>query len=158
MCFTMFLSGCANDLFNSDEDQLVQEKYDGVDERLWSYFADFEKEALSRGKVIDIRALKITGLVAEIAEPGVLGQCRYSTQRPREVTVDETFWKNSPKLYREFVVFHELGHCVLDRDHKEDMDHAGQCLSIMRSGLGNCSDGYSNRTRTYYIDELFGAI
>ena len=72
------------------------------------------------------------------------------------MTIDKTFWNRSSELYKEFVVFHELGHCVLDRNHKEDKDSRGRCLSIMRSGLGDCLDAYSSANRTYYLNELFG--
>ncbi len=63
----------------------------------------------------------------------------------------------SSELYRfrEFVVFHELGHCDLGRDHRDEAFDNGVCVSIMRSGLGDCRDYYHPRTREGYLDELF---
>jgi hypothetical protein len=56
---------------------------------------------------------------------------------------------------KEYIVFHELGHCVLNRPHTEDSFSNGVCSSIMRSGNGGCYDYYNRFTRQYYVDELF---
>ncbi|MEO1434246.1 MAG: hypothetical protein AAFV80_01835 [Bacteroidota bacterium] len=129
--------------------------YPNVDERLWPYYSQFEQEAAMRGLSIDLAEAEIEGQIAEIHEDGVAGQCAYSSAAPNLVTVDATFWNETNALFREFIIYHELGHCVLDRDHREDADVNGRCISIMRSGLGDCRDAYHSGTREDYIDELF---
>ncbi|MEL6124666.1 MAG: hypothetical protein AAFR14_13205, partial [Bacteroidota bacterium] len=60
--------------------------------------------------------------------------------------------------YREYIIFHELGHCVLFRDHVDACFANNTWTSIMRSGHGSCFDNYTSRTRPYYIDELFSSL
>ncbi len=66
-------------------------------------------------------------------------------------------WKQMNDRQREMLVFHELGHCVLGRQHKNDELLLGECASIMKEGGENtCVDNvFSESWRRYYIDELF---
>jgi len=59
-----------------------------------------------------------------------------------------------PAMQKERLVFHELGHCVLNRSHLETVGTDGHCLSIMNSAQ-RCSDNYNAQTREKYLDELF---
>jgi hypothetical protein len=129
--------------------------YPGVDERLWPHFAEFESEAAVRGLNIDLIRLNIEGVIESIDEDNIAGMCQYGGNQPRLLTVDENFWNRSDYLYREFIVFHELGHCALSRDHSEIESTKGICQSIMRSGLTGCRDNYRTSTRDQYLDELF---
>ena len=144
------------------EDEVVEEiappepiGYPGVDESLWTYFERFEEEGRQRGIAIDLRSARITGMLEEIERNRVLGQCNYRRGNQNHVTVDEGFWNQTSDLGREFVVFHELGHCFLLRDHLESAFANGACTSIMRSGTGSCRDNYNRFTRDAYLEELF---
>lgn len=129
--------------------------YPGVDESLWPYFERFEEEGERRGVAVDLRAARISGRLHEIAKDRVLGQCNYQRNNHNRVTVDESFWNNASDQGREFVVFHELGHCFLLRNHLETIATNGACTSIMRSGTGQCRDNYNRFTRETYLAELF---
>ncbi len=161
-----FISSCTfNDDLDTQEDELAEtieeeEKtltYPLADEALWSYFESFEKEAQIRGLNYDLDALEITGVIEEISDEGVAGTCQYG-QHIHHVTVDKTFWNNSSNLRRELVVYHELGHCVLFKDHTENYNNEGICLSMMNSGTAPCSVAYNSQNREYYIDELFANL
>lgn len=159
----IFFSACTQELINDTptieepEDEVVVDNnsYPGVDQALWPYFARFEEEAQNRGFVFDLRALTITGVIEEIDEDGVAGQCNYFSHQPNHVTIDLEFWNRASDRGREFVVFHELGHCVLARDHREAAFSNGTCRSIMRSGVEDCRDNYSRVTRSDYLNELY---
>jgi len=156
----LVISACSEDreIFEQAEEQEIPEEpigYANVDEALWIYFERFEEEAASRGVTIDIRSESITGKISEIHDEHVAGTCNYNYRTPNKVTVDLGFWSRSGDRYREFVVFHELGHCVLYREHKENANAYNICESIMRSGTGNCLDNYNQATRGAYLDELF---
>jgi len=127
----------------------------GVDIQLQSYFNTFETEGRQRGVNLDLSEYELTGDISEIHQDNVAGQCQYSSNRPNAITIDKSFWKNASPMLREMVVFHELGHCVLARGHREASNHNGHCLSIMRSGTGSCSTLYNAENRKYYLDELF---
>ena len=151
----LLVSACA------EEQDVMQEiapepvGYEGVEEDLWPYFERFEEEARRRGVEVDLRAARITGRVQEIEQSRVLGQCNYQRFNHNRVTIDETFWNRTSDLGKEFVVFHELGHCFLLRDHLESAFSNGACTSIMRSGTGTCRDNYGRSTRDAYLAELF---
>ncbi|GJM28305.1 MAG: hypothetical protein DHS20C17_09400 [Cyclobacteriaceae bacterium] len=140
---------------NPEEIVPEEVKFPGVDAELKEYFQRFEDEAATRGINVDLAAIGITGVILEIDETHVLGRCSFPRAQPNRVTVDQTFWNRGSDLFREFVVFHELGHCFLLRSHLEDQLPNGACSSIMRSGNGTCLDNYSSRTRNFYVDELF---
>lgn len=129
--------------------------YENVDSELWSYWESFEEEAALRGVDIDLEALELVGIFVEIDQDHVAGSCTFSSNQPRVIRIDRTIWKDLPDRYREFIVFHELGHCVLFREHDESTDRQGNCLSIMRSGVDGCRDAYNEDTRGIYLDELF---
>lgn len=144
-----------NELAPSTEEIEEVIGYPDVDEQLWVYFQRFEEEAANRGIFIDLRGSEVSGEVESLGEDGVAGQCTYNSHLPNHVTIDQGFWEESSDLYREFVVFHELGHCELARDHREGQNSNGTCISLMRSGLENCRDNYNPVTRSAYLDELF---
>ncbi|NNF35132.1 MAG: hypothetical protein HKN68_13545 [Saprospiraceae bacterium] len=142
-----------------NEDPIVEEEqmlpYPGVDDRLWPYFERFELEGEQRGITLNLNTLNIQGRIESIDEEHIAGTCQFRGTSPRLVTIDSEFWNRSSDLFREFIVFHELGHCALRRDHDESASSSGVCLSIMRSGTTDCFDQYSVNTRAYYLDELF---
>lgn len=159
----LVLSSCYPDTENFDEDNTPfpnsntntgQKTYSNVDHRMWSYFQSFEKEAALRNINIDLEALEITGDIKEIEDDGVAGSCQFG-QHIHHVTIDQSFWDNTSTTGREFVIYHELGHCGLARGHYEGMNSEGLCLSIMASGLGECRSAYNGINRDAYLDELF---
>ena len=141
--------------YSTTADTPAIREYADVDEELWFYFQRFELEAAARGINIDLNQAGIIGVIDEIEESNVAGRCNYHSQFPNLVTIDNRFWRNSNTEYREAVVFHELGHCHLLRDHREAQNNQGQCLSLMASGVGSCILAYSPQTRNTYLDELF---
>ena len=157
--YSLFLSlAVAGMLFACEEPEVIEPqpvKFPNVNPQLKVYFQRFEDEAAARGLKVDLTSSGITGTILEIDERHILGRCSYPRAQPNRVTIDRTFWSRGSDLYREFVVFHELGHCYLFRPHLEDRLSNGACASIMRSGNGPCLDNYSQRTREFYVNELF---
>lgn len=138
----------------SDTNDTATKSYAKVDQRLWPYFEAFEIAALERGYIYDLNDLGITGVIRRINDNGVAGTCQYGTHI-HHVTIDSDYWEIASKLNREYVVFHELGHCALGRGHKEDANQSGYCLSLMNSGTTDCRVLYNNNNLDYYQDELF---
>ena len=103
----------------------------------------------------DLKELNILGIIENIEEEGVAGHCKYGDHIDNEVTIDSDFWSRTNNVLREFVVFHELGHCVLLRDHDESVSDDGTCESLMRRGVQDCRDNYNSSTREGYLNELF---
>jgi len=81
-----------------------------------------------------------------------------STPDDKIIRIDTTTL--SWKLYREALIFHELGHVYLHRGHRDDFFVSGRPKSIMNSiQLPIYTDSTSLSTnpdyRKYYINELF---
>lgn len=158
--FTLLLlnlvSACTQeeDLMLPEEEQ--KPLYPNVEEALYQYFSRFEEEARARGFNYDLTNLEISASIEEIEQEHIAGQCACNRFRsPRKVTIDRSFWNRASDLYKEFIIFHELGHCVLDRRHLESSLPNGACASIMRSGNSECLDNYDLLSRDFYVDELF---
>ncbi len=136
-------------------EKTINMEFPSVDVGLWPYFQRFEEEALNRNIKVDLHQANITGFITDISNYKIRGQCSNS-DNSRRVTIDKSYWNKASESEKEFLVFHELGHCYLGRVHDESKDTRGICLSIMRSGPGDCRDNYNTTTRSILINELFG--
>lgn len=134
-------------------------KVDGVrlDEELEPYFIIFQDEAAERGIVFNNEIEQIEGYLQNIIDDGVIGACRRNDGEGtnRSIFFDAPYWETATALEKEYVVFHELGHCFLNLDHDDRENEKGECISIMASGTGSCRDNYNGLSRTELLDELF---
>jgi len=89
-------------------------------------------------------------IFADIADEEVGGTCTNS--EPPLIVIDTPYWNEITELGREQLVLHELGHCVLNRDHKENM-LSGLPVSIMYS-IHFGDEWYYAQNRAYYLQEL----
>ena len=97
------------------------------------------------------------------------GQCndrRLEVERQKRVGINANIncWENHHEL--ETLIFHELGHCLLGRDHVTDTLPNGDPKSLMVPGdltvfapcryvFGDADDCNNTYKRAYYIAELF---
>ncbi|HEV7348651.1 carboxypeptidase-like regulatory domain-containing protein [Telluribacter sp.] len=129
-----------------------------VDSEMAPYLLRFEKEAARRGVNISQQLKEIDVAFGTVANDGIYGQCTRSTKQRKRILINRVQWRKDEDLAHERIVFHELGHCVLDLPHSNQAFSNGTCQSIM-NGTENgfsCAQNYSYRTRTYYLDQLFG--
>ena len=151
MMVILICSSCA-----SDEATPELKEYQNVDERLWSYFQDFEEAGEKRGFEVNYQENRIVALIEEIETNHIGGQCLQPPSGSKRIIIDEDFFINTEdELIKELVIFHEIGHCLLGRDHRDDSFQNGICKSIMRTGTGECLDNYKANTRERYLDEMF---
>lgn len=126
-----------------------------VDVPLQVYFDRFIHEAAARDLDVEYATYQVDAQIGDIIEKNVIGQCAWSGAHQHSITIDEQYWRTANDLQREFVVFHELGHCVLGRDHIDGDDVNGNCVSVMTSGTGPCRILYNSQNRNELLDELF---
>ena len=151
LCIIIFLS-CQNDPIVDDSSEALDSNIPSL---LSPYFETFRVKALEYDLVVDYSVANVTAEIKLINEGAVAGSCTTNGHDIRHITIDQTFWNQSSHLTKEMVIFHELGHCILGRGHKESSFANGICHSIMRSGLGTCRDAYTAENRDYFIEELF---
>jgi len=126
-----------------------------IEAELKVHFSQFKIEADLREVNVDMHIINISGYVENIRERGVLGQCKSYSDGSSSVIIDNNFWQNATDSEKEYIVFHELGHCALDRSHNNSHDENGVCRSIMQSGENECNGTFNQNNRKELIDELF---
>lgn len=116
------------------------------------YLNSFMEEANIRG--YDYTNNNVSFYFADIIIPNRAGIC-YDNDR---IVIDREYWYYANNKKKELLIYHELGHCILNRDHKNHKTNSGECLSYLKGSENgfNCSFNlYSSFWRKYYIDELF---
>ena len=124
-----------------------------IDDELSPYFTSFEEEARARGLEVSLTDNNIGGRIEEI-DDDIVGQCWQNSEQGY-IIIDADYWSRASSIDREFIVFHELGHCYLQREHLDERDARGVCTSIMNSGTSNCVRLYTSHNRSDLLDELF---
>ncbi len=132
-----------------------------IDNSFVDYLHRFENEASRRGKNFD---LSTTGLIIEFADlkDNTAGLTHY--EDPIRIEIDQTYWNNistsaGADLMKEDLLFHELGHGLLERRHLNSILENGDWKSMMCGG-DKVNDrawniNYRGVRREYYINELF---
>ena len=134
-----------------------------IDPKLELYVKAFVDEAKKRN--IEI---KLENLVMKFDKESleICGHYLKDKTGQREIVINPSCWDTTPEQNREALAFHELGHCFLNRLHRDDLLPNKAPASIMNTQNNGpyepCiypieGDNTCNKTarRSYYIDELF---
>ncbi|MEZ4848016.1 MAG: hypothetical protein R3B93_05215 [Bacteroidia bacterium] len=120
------------------------------------YVDRFIAEGAVRGYEIDFSD---TGLLIEFRDAVDTESGGVCFLGRHHIQIEKFYWDNANDLEKEGVIFHELGHCELDRLHRNDTLPNGEWLSRMRGDpipqWASAVINYSGSRREYYIDELF---
>jgi hypothetical protein len=86
-----------------------------VDSQLIPYRNAFVRESRKRDAAVDID--KLSMIFGDLdSSSGEIGNCMFKGDLPF-IRIDRRWWLVASDLEREEVAFHELGHCILNRDH-----------------------------------------
>ncbi len=130
-----------------------------VPAELESYITLFEQEAATRGIDMNIDDL-VVAYGQELEDNGTeaAGLCHYETKSMAPfIELDTTSFNWEAHEYsREALVFHELGHCILERrSHNNALLSNKNYKSIMKATGEPSYAGFNYFKRAYYLDELF---
>ena len=143
-----------------------------IPNKIQTYVDQFIWEAEKRGVDVDVSKLSFefeVGIDGGSAQYSIVGICTRS-DKLHLIKIDtlNSLWLLSGDLGKEEVVFHELGHCLLGRLHKDEKFLSDDFASIMRTvgllqygDLNNFSSlfidpsGLLAHRRDYYVEELF---
>ena len=129
------------------------------------YVQAFRDIARQRNITIPFDNLVVT--FGQTQNPDACGQCTRAAGKTPRITLkaDDLCWKNANQQERETLVFHELGHCWLNRDHLDTRFTNGIYTSLMNANdvtiYATCRYPIGNDVcdkrprRLYYLDELF---
>lgn len=123
------------------------------------YFEIFEREAERNGVIVHNRLKKIKVKFAkdlgttDSDKRNIIGLCEYHDDGENIVSFKIKDWNEGNGDFRESLVFHELGHCVLYRDHCDAKISEEVPVSNMHPTLPYPHD-WAYR-RKHYIKETF---
>jgi len=123
-----------------------------IPERIITHYEMFLYEAELRGVYLSDISLTII----ETKKPFESGSMAQSFKNEGHITIDTTQFNKYPDLTREFIIFHELGHYLLNRPHTYDQLEDFSPASIMYWNDWAYYKGTREELREYYLDELFG--
>jgi hypothetical protein len=128
-----------------------------VDSDFEEYVQRFIDEGAARGVEIDFGD---TGLLIEYSDKMVVGASGFCYLGEHHIVIDKSEWNALTDTQKEYLLFHELGHCELDRRHKNDQFDNLLWKSLMRGDplVGtqqNIPVPYFGFRKNYYRDELF---
>ena len=87
-----------------------------------------------------------------------LGVCLYLSNTPKKIFIDKTVWdKVEDKLFKKHLIYHELGHCYLNRPHTEDMIFLYDGRLVPKSLMYPSMFYYEKELWDYYVLELFNS-
>lgn len=121
------------------------------------HLSRFVERAHESGHGVDLVNLEMdfgdTSQVEVKGEKNVaVGYCQQTPTGPK-IVINEKFWKGSSETTREMLIFHECGHCLLGRAHREGFNSYGDLTSLMHWSLP--SDKMYLTHYRYYMFELF---
>lgn len=108
---------------------------------------------IEQAKKHNVRLLSVDALNVVFGQ--VSNACGRYDPDTHEVTIVPYCWDAFPESSRESLMFHELGHALLKRDHKSDLLPNGDFASLMTPDPVTLYNEYTARKRDYYFDELF---
>jgi Zn-dependent peptidase ImmA (M78 family) len=132
-------------------DERNSECIDNMPIEVRDYVRDFMYQSEKRGRKLNLKNLRVKFVDENIiSSDGVSAEALY---RPSEHTVfinkNSNVWIQNPRS----TVFHELGHAILKRDHRDEVDSFGYPKSIM---VKQCIDDYRmDDDEQYWFAELF---
>jgi len=133
-----------------------------INAELAPYIDLFLLEANKRGITLELENLEAFFLPEIVSNGSILCGQGFGPAFGNDfigISISNLCWQELDESGKEILVFHELGHALLERQHRNTKLGIGRNQSIMFSG-GNCAieDSYDlcqTELRSYYLDELF---
>ena len=118
------------------------------------YVSSFFNDARDNGLNIYLSDYDLTIAFSELEDAA--GTCNSSNNT---IYIDSSEWyERMTETNRKWLIYHELGHCILEREHAVGAFENGECKSIMNSHISNseCFTNFvSDSWQEYYVGELF---
>lgn len=116
------------------------------------YVDRFISEGSKRGVKVDLSGYKVS------YGDTLKYYCGYAFYDKKQVIIRYDCWQGLTDLDKEILMFHELGHAYLGRNHNNNLLENGDYKTMMFNGnqFGLYAE-YSIEKRKYYLDELFNS-
>lgn len=139
---TLVLTACGQNLSTNKDPRTIS----GVDPAFVPY-VELYKSMKGRGLSYDIP------IAFGNQDGNVIGVCTRWSSGHRQIQIDPTYWNDPYTTEHEKIslIFHELGHCDLNRDHVTALRSNNWPVSLMYP----YNYGYNSPDESYYFNELF---
>jgi hypothetical protein len=152
------LSGCGviNGFDNQEKGPSFVRQFSTTDGGFLSYITAFE----NNGKLeLNDTSYSVTNVPINFGDTenvAYVGVCFTYSNGDKEIIIDKQWWDRVSPTSRESLIFHELGHCALNRVHNdEEIEKNGKTVraSIMNPGVVSAAD--YNTYMPGYLHELY---
>jgi hypothetical protein len=92
-----------------------------ADSELYPYYKDFM--AFSKKKCSKIETPNQFLLTFGTLKNDQIGLCYTYPFNKREIFIDESYWGIATEIEKRQLIYHELTHCILDKDHVNDAEN-----------------------------------
>jgi hypothetical protein len=125
-----------------------------VDNRVKNYVELFRREAFVRNIILSDGDMNVEIRFDKLKD-GIRGSCFLEKNL---IILDSVTWFKRDSFDNEWVIYHELGHCILKKEHSNENLARGECKGLMSNHEGNqCFINFKSPAwRKWYFDELFG--
>ena len=141
-----------------DDLQTLDDVSENVEPEISPFIESFIQEAEERGFTFDFKGFEATFSDEDINDnEDICGQASPFSDSRDFITIrrNDQCWIGQPNTTKEALVFHELGHALLDRPHRDDRFPNGLVKSTMESGMLGPYNEFSPLLTQYLFDELF---
>lgn len=155
----LFINACGVPLsLRNDRRQKTDEsrQFATTDSAFATYVATFEQQGAQKTGNPDFRIGDIPINFGDTENPHFQGVCFEYSDGTKEIIIQKNWWDNVDQSYRESLLFHELGHCRLGREHDNTLvpsNDGDKKLSMMSAVIVNSNEYSANRDA--YLTELF---
>jgi hypothetical protein len=115
-------------------------------------FDNFRFEAHRRGLRVEITDIIVIFAAMDANE--MIGYCWQRDNMTPIVAISREFWQTASLYQQEILMFHELGHCLLQKHHNNALDGNGMPRSIMNERMFDVY--YYETYRESYLQQFFG--
>lgn len=146
-----------------------------IDQAFEPYLETIQKEVSARGGPVYFTRISSVVFISQFPSQDLDGFCAWNTDKhgytERVITISRVFWDSASDNQKIALLAHELGHCVLHREHdaekidftREDGESVKVFQSVMyprAAQVGTLLDAFASQDQDslsdHYFDELLG--
>ena len=132
---------------------IEQYRYNYLDSQFNPIIKSFIYEARLRGHLVDLTNVSMTfGNIRVKKSDRTVGYCARDPMGGMVIKINISTWDDLGPYQKEELVFHEMAHCLIGREHCRKVDKVGP-ISIMFPQV--LSEAYYKEHREELVDELF---
>lgn len=143
---------------SDDDPASLEDVSENIEAEISPFIESFVEEAAIRGASFDFKGFEATFSLEDIDDNELIcGRASGFSESNNSITIrrSDLCWIQQSDTRREALVFHEMGHALLDRPHRDDLFDNGLVKSVMETGTLGPYNQFTPLLKTYLFDELF---